>query len=124
MEKQSDKPADTCSGLEKELSSPTHIGPSVKMKGELSSRERVVIKGRFQGRIDSEDHDLLIEEEAVVEADLHGKNITIKGRVKGNVTATGSIVIGEKAEMVGDIHGPRVSIQNGAKFRGSIRMLP
>lgn len=103
---------------------PTHLGPTLKIDGTLVGQEDIIIRGQFYGKIDSGDHNLLIDRDASVEADLHAKNITILGKVKGHALATGKIFIGNDAEMIGNISASRIAIQNGAKFKGSVRMLP
>jgi cytoskeletal protein CcmA (bactofilin family) len=84
----------------------------------------VIIEGNFQGKIDSRSHDLRIEKQATVKADIQGKNITILGNVTGNITASRKILIGKEARITGDLSAPQIAIQEGAKFKGSVKMLP
>lgn len=100
------------------------LGSTATLKGEWSCEEDVIIEGKFQGTIDSGGHDLYIEKQAVVKADIRGKNITILGKVTGNVTCSGKIMVGSDAKIIGDLSAPQVAIQEGAKFKGSIKMLP
>ncbi len=106
------------------LSQLSKLGSTAKLKGEWVCDEDVIIQGHLQGKIDSGDHDLHIEREAKVQADIRGKNITILGKVTGNVTASGKILIGNEAKMIGDLSAPQIAIQDGAKFKGSVKMLP
>lgn len=99
------------------------LGSTAVLKGEWFCEEDVIIEGNFEGKIDSRNHDLYIEKEAVVKADIRGKNITILGKVTGNVTSSGKIVVGKDAKIIGDLSAPQVAIQEGAKFKGSIKML-
>ena len=93
------------------------------MKGEWVCAENVVIAGHFQGKIDLGDHDLHVAEEAIVQAEIRGKNITILGKVTGDVTAAGKISVGKDAQMMGNLSAPQIAIQDGARFKGSIKML-
>jgi len=102
----------------------SRLGSSTKFKGELSCQEDVIIDGSFQGKIDSVDHSIYIDKEAIVKADIRGKNITVFGHVSGNISATDKIVIGKGALLTGDISAPRISIQEGSKFKGTVKMLP
>ncbi len=92
------------------------------MKGELSGYEDLVIGGRLQGKIDLGKSNLTIERGGKIEAEIHAKNITIHGELKGNVYASGKIFISKDAQMIGDISAPRISIMDGAQFKGSVKM--
>ena len=110
---------------EKEPPSPvSRLGSTAKLNGEWVCAEDVVIAGHFQGKIDVGDHDLRIEKNAAVQAEIRGKNITILGKVTGKVTASGKISVGNEAQMIGDLSAPQIAIQDGARFKGSIKMLP
>ncbi len=106
------------------LSQPSRLGSTAKLKGEWICNEDVIIQGHLQGKIDLGNHDLHIEREAKVLADIRGKNITILGKVTGNVTASGKILVGKEAKMIGDLSAPQIAIQDGAKFKGTVKMLP
>lgn len=102
----------------------SRIGFTAKLKGEWICDEEVIIQGQIQGKIDSGDHDLHVEKGATAKADIRGKNITILGNVTGNVTASGKILVGKEAKMIGGLSAPQIAIQDGAKFKGTIKMLP
>ena len=99
------------------------IGPTAKLKGEWACDENVVVQGTVQGTIDSGSHSLYIEKGATANADIQGRNIIIKGKVKGNVTASEKILVGAEAEMIGDLTAPQISIRSGARFKGTVKML-
>ena len=98
------------------------FGSSLFLKGELSGEEDFVIEGKFQGKINLENHNILVEHGGKVEADIHVKNITIDGSVKGNIHASGKVFISKDGQMKGDINAPIISIMDGAQFKGGIRM--
>ena len=106
------------------LSQPSRLGSTAILKGEWICDEDVIVQGQLQGKIDSGDHDLHIAREATVRANIRGKNITILGKVTGNVAASGQISVGKDAEMIGDLSAPQIAIQDGAKFKGTVKMLP
>jgi cytoskeletal protein CcmA (bactofilin family) len=108
----------------KSLPQPSRIGSTTKLKGEWTCDEEVIIQGQIQGKVDSGDHDLNVEKGATVKADIRGKNITILGNVTGNVTASGKIVVGKEAKIIGVLSAPQIAIQDGAKFKGTVKMLP
>lgn len=98
------------------------FGSSLFLKGELSGEEDFLIEGKFQGKINLENHNILVGQGGKVEADIHVKNITINGSVKGNIYASGKVFISKDGQMKGDIIAPKISIMDGAQFKGGIRM--
>ena len=105
-------------------SQPSRLGPTAMLKGEWSCDEDVIIEGHFQGKIDSRKHDIQIEKGAEIKADIQGKNITVQGKVTGNITASGKILAAKEARITGDLSAPQIAIQEGVKFKGTIKMLP
>jgi cytoskeletal protein CcmA (bactofilin family) len=102
----------------------SRLGSTTKFVGELTCQEDVIIEGAFQGKIDSKDYGIHIEKNALVKADIRGKNIAISGKVSGNISATEKIIIRKGALMTGDLSAPRISIEEGAQFKGTVKMLP
>jgi len=100
----------------------SYLGTSLFSKGELTGEEDLVIEGQFQGKINLRNHNLIIEKEGKVKADIHVKNVTINGKVQGNIYASGKVFISKEGQMKGDIFAPRISIVDGAQFKGSVRM--
>jgi cytoskeletal protein CcmA (bactofilin family) len=98
------------------------IGSSCRIKGNVLSSEDLIVAGQVRGKIEIGENDLTIGETANVKADIQAKNVTIQGQVTGNILATGKVLIEEKAKMTGDITASRISVMDGAKFKGSVRM--
>lgn len=98
------------------------LGPSLFLKGELSGEEDVVIEGQYKGKIDLENHNILVGSGAKVKGDIRVKNITINGAVEGNIDASGKIFISEEGQMKGDLKAPKISIMEGARFKGCVRI--
>ncbi len=97
------------------------LGPSLFLKGELSGEEDVVIEGQYKGKIDLANHNILVGRGAKVEADIRAKNITINGTVEGNIDASGKIFISKEGQLKGDLKAPKISIMEGAKFKGGVK---
>ncbi len=100
----------------------TLLGPTASFKGELSGNENVVVRGRFQGKIFLENHDLSVEPGARITAEIRVKNIDIKGNVDGSIHAKGKVVIAHNGQVNGDISASRISITEGAKFKGNVKV--
>jgi cytoskeletal protein CcmA (bactofilin family) len=99
------------------------LGSSLNLNGELRGSEDVTINGCFQGKILLENNSLFIALGSHVKADIRVKNITIKGNIEGNIHAFGKVFIAKEGKMTGNIAAYRISIMEGAKFKGSVKML-
>lgn len=97
------------------------IGKGLFIKGELHGEEDLIIEGRVEGVITLKKH-LVIEDSGIILADIQTENITVKGEMRGNMTATQKIEIHRSARVVGDMTAPRVVVQDGAHFKGKIIM--
>jgi cytoskeletal protein CcmA (bactofilin family) len=102
----------------------TFIGPSVSIKGELSSEEDLIIQGRVEGEIDSKQNNVTIGESGNIKGDIYGRIISVEGEVQGNLFGEEKIIVRESAMVLGDIATPRFSIGDGAKFKGHIDVIP
>ena len=99
-----------------------NIGKSVVIKGDLSGSEDITIEGRVEGKIELRQHVLTIGPNGKIDAEVFAKSVVIMGGVNGNITAAEKINIRENGSVDGDISAPRVTIAEGAHFRGSIDM--
>lgn len=99
-----------------------HIGKSITIRGDLSGDEDLVLDGRIEGRVELSDHHLTIGPNGQIQAELSAKEITIDGRVVGNVTATERVEIGETGRLDGDVEAPRILVQEGAQLNGTVTM--
>jgi cytoskeletal protein CcmA (bactofilin family) len=99
------------------------LGTTLDVKARLFGDEDLIIKGKFRGKIDLKNNDLTVENSAVIDAEIKVRNITIRGCVKGNITASGKVYIEKEGQMDGDIAAARISIVEGAQFMGSMKMI-
>ena len=115
-------PATTTTGREKSMDKIVNIGQSVQIKGELNGNEDLTIEGMVDGKILVKDHNLTIGANGRITAEVHAKTVVVVGSVTGNITADDKVEIAPSGTVHGDIRAPRVSISDGAKFKGSIDM--
>lgn len=97
------------------------VGQSVVFKGELISSEDLRIDGRVEGTINLGNHDLIVGPNGNVNAAVVAKTITVRGSVKGSLTAAERIEIRETATIEGDVTAPRLAITDGAAMRGRVK---
>jgi cytoskeletal protein CcmA (bactofilin family) len=96
------------------------IGKAVMIKGQIVSREDLLIDGEIEGTVEAHDHRVTIGPNGKVQAGVKAREIIILGGINGNVEATEKIDIRKDAKLVGDIKTARIVIEDGAFFKGSI----
>ncbi len=99
-----------------------NIGQSVEIRGTLTGNEDLTIEGMVDGKILVKDHALTIGANGRITAEVHAKTVIVVGQIVGNITADDKVEIAPSGSVQGDIRAPRVSISDGAKFKGSIDM--
>ena len=98
------------------------IGPTLVIKGELEAGEDLLVEGRVEGSIKHTAERLLIGQPGTVKADVHARNVVVEGEVEGDIYGSESVSIKETAKVSGNIFTPKISIIEGAQFKGSIEM--
>jgi len=114
-------PTPPANPVRQELST-VNIGKSVVIKGELSGSEDLTIEGQVEGKIELRQNLLTIGPNAKIKAQVFAKTVVVEGHVQGNITAGERIDIKDKGVVEGNLAAPRVSIADGAQFRGSVDM--
>jgi cytoskeletal protein CcmA (bactofilin family) len=100
---------------------PCLIGSKIIIRGQVSGNQDLIVEGRIEGRVSLENR-LTVEESGSIEADLEVMDASFKGEVRGDVTASRSAVLHPTARVVGNIRAPRLVIEEGARFSGSVEM--
>jgi len=99
-----------------------HIGKSVVIKGQLSGSEDLYVDGQVEGSIELQTNNLIIGPNGQVRADVNAKTVVVQGRLDGNIHASERAELHKSAVAVGDISAQRLSIEDGAYFKGKIDM--
>lgn len=100
------------------------IGPGIHINGDISGDENLIIEGKVDGKIRLEAHQVDIGQNGKVNADIIAKVIKIAGEVRGDLTGTEKVVISRSGNVHGNIVAPRMTLEDGAIFKGSIDMDP
>lgn len=98
------------------------IGPSISFKGDVSGDEDLMIQGRIEGKVKLTKHNVTIGPEGRVKADVHGRTVVVEGQVEGDLRGEEQIILRHTAKVEGSIAAPRVTLEDGAVFRGGIEM--
>ena len=96
------------------------IGKAVKINGQIFAKEDLYVDGDVEGTIESQDNKVTIGPNGRVQAGIRAREVVILGQVQGNVEASDKVDIRKDAKLVGDIKTSRISIEDGALFKGSI----
>jgi len=96
------------------------IGKSLVIKGEVSGSESLYIDGRVEGSINLPGNRLTVGRNGVVTANVSAREIVVIGKVRGNLNATDRVDIRNEGSLTGDVVAQRISIEDGAFFKGGI----
>lgn len=100
------------------------IGPGIHINGDISGEENLIIEGKVDGKIRLDSHQVDIGQNGKVNANISAKVIKIAGEVRGDLTGTEKVVISRSGNVHGNIVAPRMTLEDGAIFKGSIDMDP
>ena len=98
------------------------IGPSIQLDGDLRGQEDLLIEGEVNGTVQLRDNSLTVGSQGKIKADVYAKEIHVDGLVEGDLFGSERVVIRKSAQVRGNITSPRVSLEEGARFKGSIEM--
>ncbi|MBZ5531640.1 MAG: polymer-forming cytoskeletal protein [Acidobacteriia bacterium] len=96
------------------------IGKSLVIKGEVTGSESLYVDGRVEGAVNLPGHRVTVGRNGHVQANIQAKEVVVLGKVKGNVTASDRVDIRNDGSLTGDVVCQRISIEDGAFFKGSI----
>nr|MDQ3284074.1 polymer-forming cytoskeletal protein [Acidobacteriota bacterium] len=99
----------------------TFIGPNVTIEGTITGSEPVAVEGTVRGNINL-GSDLRIGTKARIEATVHARNVTVEGKLTGDVSADERVELVASASVDGNIRAPKIVVAEGAKFRGNVDM--
>ena len=96
------------------------IGKSLVIKGEVSGSESLYIDGRVEGSINLPGNRVTIGRNGTVNANIIAREIVVTGKVRGNLSASDRVDIRNEGSLTGDVVAQRISIEDGAFFKGGI----
>ena len=95
------------------------LGPTMVLKGTVTAKEDLLLKGRVEGTIEHTGT-LKISKEGSVKGEITAKQISVEGSVEGDMYGTQSVAVQATAKVSGNIVAPRVQLIEGARFSGGI----
>src|SRR5438874_5805098 len=96
------------------------IGKSLVIKGEVTGSESLYIDGRVEGSINLPGNRVTVGRNGVVAANINAREIVVIGKLRGNLNASDKVDIRGEGSLTGDVIAQRISIEDGAFFKGGI----
>ncbi len=101
---------------------PATIGSSIVIHGDVTGEEDLVVDGSIEGTVNFKDNNLVVSENGRVTANINARIIRVDGEVKGELFGSEQVVISPSGKVMGDIRAPRVVLEDGCTFKGSVDM--
>jgi len=96
------------------------ISKGLSIKGEITGTESLFIDGKVEGSINIPGNRVTVGKNGQVTASISAREIVVLGKLKGNVSATDRVDIRAEGALTGDVAAARISIEDGAFFKGGI----
>ncbi len=98
------------------------IGPSIQIDGDLRGQEDLLIDGEVSGTVQLRNNSLTVGAQGKIKANVYANEVFVDGFVEGDLYASDRVAIRKTAQVRGNVTSPRVSLEEGARFKGSIEM--
>jgi len=108
--------------VQRSSSTPAVLGNTVTIKGEITGSEDLVINGHVEGSVSLGGNIVTIGDEGRVIADLYASEVEVEGTVDGDIVAEDKITIRSEGTVTGNIKAPRIVLEEGCQFKGSVAM--
>jgi cytoskeletal protein CcmA (bactofilin family) len=99
----------------------TILSSDIDFNGTLNFEKPFLIRGKVSGEIAAQGL-LVVDEEAVVDANINASRVIIRGSVKGNVTATEKVEVAITGKLIGNVTAPEIFMETGCVFNGRCTM--
>jgi cytoskeletal protein CcmA (bactofilin family) len=98
------------------------LGASLEIKGKISGEEDLQIDGKVEGSIALQGQRLTVGRSGQLNSEVHAREVVVFGKVQGNLRASDRVEIKKDGSVTGDITTSRISIEDGAYFKGRIEI--
>ena len=100
------------------------VGEGISINGDVNASTNLKVEGRIEGRAVTSSQDVEVSETGIVKASITARVVRISGAVAGDINGSEKVMISKSGRVQGNIVAPRVQLDDGALFRGSIDMNP
>ena len=96
------------------------IGKNVLVKGQIQSREDLLVEGRVEGTIEMLEHRLTVAPSANLHANVNAREVELRGTIEGQVEAGEKVFIHRGATFIGDLRSAGLIVEDGGIVKGSV----
>jgi cytoskeletal protein CcmA (bactofilin family) len=100
------------------------LGPGLSLKGELTGQEDVFLDCQFEGPLSFGGNRVTVGRSSVVTGDIVAREAVLHGKLNGDLRAHDRVEVKKGGSLVGDLVTGRISIEEGAYFKGHIEVDP
>jgi len=100
----------------------TAISHSTTIVGNLKAEEHLIINGTVKGNIQINKYNLFIGPSGRLDGEVHAQNVRVRGHMRGEINAKGSVEITQEANFSGIIRSKGISVEKGAYFDASVEL--
>lgn len=97
------------------------VGPTANIHGDLVCDGIVKIDGIYQGSIKTVSN-VIISEQARVDAHIEAQNVSVSGQAKGSIVAKGRLEILNTGRVWADVMVSSFLLDDGGKLHGALKM--
>ena len=98
------------------------VGSTMSVKGDLTGKEDILIRGRLEGSVVLDENDMVVDESGQLEGSVIARHVHVRGSVNGEIQGLERVTIAATGRIQGTIAAPRVVLEDGGKFKGMIDM--
>jgi len=100
----------------------TTINNSTIIDGNIKAKEHLVINGTINGNVNIEGHNLFLGPSGKIEGEVRAHNVRVRGHLKGDIVATGTVEIAKEANYSGKIKSKGIAVEQGAYFNAYVSL--
>ena len=98
------------------------VGPSIRIQGDMTGEEDLLVQGRIEGTVSLKNNLVTVGKDGHVNATVDARVIKIEGTVEGDLRGNEQVIVTRTGNVRGNIVAPRVTLEDGCRFKGSIDM--
>jgi cytoskeletal protein CcmA (bactofilin family) len=97
------------------------LGPRDSLVGKLTVEGDIRVRGTVEGEL-AASGDVQIDPSAKVSAPISGRNVSVRGKVTGDVVAAERLLLAGHGSLDGNVQVGRLAIEDGATLNGNVSM--
>ncbi len=96
------------------------VGNGLRFEGSITGDGDLTVQGEISGEIALPRNAVTVGKDGNVTADIEARIVKIEGQVTGDISGIEQVVVHSSGSVRGNVKAPRVTVEDGAKVKGSI----